>query len=242
MVIKGENLLVWVEQNDLDGNGSHALTPLAGAQSSSMNVTVDEFDATSKDSGSWKASIPGLKGWSVSSSHLYCEQTDKLLMLQLNRAIFHVYWVPAHNTESQNEVTHTPSLEVDGQTFTGYYGKVWINNFSADAPNAQASNCSMDLTGTGPLIPTTSLPNGGIGVSRPSLSIVQGRSAEVIVTFATGALTATTSNAKVTCNFVNGVATISIADDCPAGPYTIIVHDAGTNSDAYIFVTVLEDE
>ena len=236
--IKGENLMLWVEQDSLDGNGSHALVPFALSQTSTLNVIVDEFTTTSKDSGSWKESIPGMKGFGFSSSNLYCDEADKMLMLQLNRTIFYAYWFPSKNTEALNQVTHTPTLVDNGQTYKGYFGRVWINNFNADSPNSEASNVSMDLTGTGPLVPTTSLPTGGIGVSRAAISMKQGESAETVVTFATGTLSATTNNAKVTCTITNGVATIAVAADCPAGAYIVTIADAGTSTTAYVFVTV----
>lgn len=236
--IKGENLMIWVEQDSLDGNGSHALVPFALSQDSTLTVQVDSFETTSKDDGSWKSSMPGMKGWSVGSNNLYCNEADSILALQIARTIFYIYWFPAHNTEALNQVTHTPTLEDNGQTYKGYFGKCWINNFNASTPNADASNVSMDLTGTGALVPTTSIPTGGIGVSRAAISMKQGESAETVVTFATGALSATTSNANVTCTITNGVATISAADDCPAGAYIVTIADAGTSTTAYVFVTV----
>lgn len=236
--IKGENLMLWVVENDIFGNGSLALTPFALAQTCSLNVNTDSFDATSKDNGSWSAPKPGMKSWSVSSDNLYCPHADKLLLAQINSIEFPIYWLPAENTEADNQVTHAPALTVDGQTYMGYYGKAWINSYSANAANGEASNYTINMTGTGPLIPTNSLPNGGIGVSRPAVSIVKGGNAKTIVTFATGTLTATTSNAKVTATVANGVVTIAAAADCPVGAYIVTIADAGTSTTAYVFVTV----
>ena len=53
--IKGENLMIFVREGDLYGNASDQLIALALATSCSLNFTVDAFDVTSKDSGSWKA-------------------------------------------------------------------------------------------------------------------------------------------------------------------------------------------
>ena len=69
--IKGENLMFFVEEDDLLGNGSSAMIPLALATSCNLNVSVEAFDTTSKDSGSWKESAPGMKSWDGSSDNLY---------------------------------------------------------------------------------------------------------------------------------------------------------------------------
>ena len=236
--IKGENLMIFVCEGDLYGNASDALVALALATTCSLNFNVDSFDTTSKDSGSWQASLPGMKSWSMSTDNLYCPAADKLLALAINRITLKLYWIPAENTEALNQVTHTPTLTEGGNTYKFLMGEAWINNVSATASNNEASNYSVQFTGTGMLTQSNTLPSVGIGVSRDTLPLVQGASGEVIVTGATGTLSATTSNAKVTCTITNGVATIAAADDCPAGAYIVTIADAGTSTTAYVFVTV----
>lgn len=236
--IKGENLMLFVREGDLYGNASDQLVALALATSCTLNFNVDEFDVTSKDSGSWKASIPGMKGWDMSTENLYCPDYDRLLALAIARIPLKLYWSPSHNTEALNQVTHTPTLSEGGQTYKYLVGTAWINNVSATASNNEAANYSAAFTGTGMLTQSNTLPSVGIGVSRDVLPIRNGESDEVVVTGATGALSATTSNAKITCTIVNGVATIAAADDCPAGAYIVTIADAGTGTTAYVFVTV----
>lgn len=236
--IKGENLMIFVREGDLYGNASNQLIALALATSCTLDFTVDAFDVTSKDSGSWAASIPGMKSWSMSTENLYCPDYDRLLALAIARTPLKLYWIPSHNTEALNQVTHTPTLTEGGNTYKFLMGEAWINNVSATASNNEASNYSVQFTGTGMLTQSNTLPSVGIGVSRDTLPLVQGASAEVIVTGATGTLSATTSNAKVTCTITNGVATIAAADDCPAGAYIVTIADAGTSTTAYVFVTV----
>ena len=62
--------MIFVEEGALYGNASHALIALALATTCSLNFNVDSFDATSKDSGSWQASLPGMKSWSMSTDNL----------------------------------------------------------------------------------------------------------------------------------------------------------------------------
>lgn len=236
--IKGENLMIFVREGDLYGNASNQLIALALATSCTLDFTVDAFDVTSKDSGSWAASIPGMKSWSMSTENLYCPDYDRLLALAIARTPLKLYWIPSHNTEALNQVTHTPTLTEGGNTYKFLMGEAWINNVSATASNNEASNYSVQFTGTGMLTQSNTLPSVGIGVSRDTLPLVQGAFAEVIVTGATGTLSATTSNAKVTCTITNGVATIAAADDCPAGAYIVTIADAGTSTTAYVFVTV----
>ena len=236
--IKGENLMIFVREGDIYGNASDALIALALATTCSLNFNVDSFDATSKDSGSWQASLPGMKSWSMSTDNLYCPAADKLLALAINRVTLKLYWIPAENTEALNQVTHDPALTVDGNTFMYYVGDAWINSYTANAANNEAANYTVNFTGTGALVPSDTLPTVGIGVSRTNLGIAQGGSANVIVTNATGALTATTSNTKVTATIANGVVTIAAAADCPAGAYIVTIADAGTGTKTYVFVTV----
>ena len=236
--IKGENLMIFVREGDLYGNASDALIALALATTCSLNFNVDSFDATSKDSGSWQASLPGMKSWSMSTDNLYCPAADKLLALAINRVTLKLYWIPAENTEALNQVTHDPALTVDGNTYMYYAGDAWINSYTANAANNEAANYTVNFTGTGALVPSDTLPTVGIGVSRTSLGIVKGGNAKVVVSNATGTLTATTSNTKVTATVANGVVTIAAAADCPVGAYIVTIADAGTSTTAYVFVTV----
>ena len=236
--IKGENLMLMFKEDDLYGNGSSALIPLAMANTCSLNLNVDAFDVTSKDSGSWKASIPGMKDWDMSTDNLYTPHYDLLMAAAINRVILKAYWMPAQNTESANVVTHTPSLTVDGENYKYYSGDVWINNISATANNNEASDCNVSFTGTGPLTPSDSLPSAGIGVDRAQLSIVKGNSAQVVVSNFTGTLTATCSYTGVTCTVANGVVTIAVAGTASAGATHVLISDAGTSTSCYVSVII----
>ena len=236
--IKGENLMIFVEEGELYGNASTSLIAIAHATSCMLNFTVDEFDTTSKDTGSWKASVPGMKGWNMTSDNLYTPDADKLLSLAIARTTIKLYWIPSSNTESSNMVTHTPSLSEGGNTYKYYVGNAWINNIQATAPNDDNANFTVSFTGTGALTQSNALPSQGIGANRDVVPMVQGDSTSVEVSGATGTITATTSNAKVTATVSNGVVTISVADDCPAGAYTVTINDAGTSTKNYVFITV----
>jgi TP901-1 family phage major tail protein len=236
--IKGENLMIFVEEGALYGNASHALIALALATTCSLNFNVDSFDATSKDSGSWQASLPGMKSWSMSTDNLYCEASDKLLALAINRTPLKLYWCPAENTEALNQVTHDPALAVDGNDFMYYVGDAWINSYTANAANNEAANYTVNFTGTGALVPSNTLPDIGIGVSRSNVAMLAGGGTNVVVTNATGTLSATTSNVKLTTTIANGVVKINAAADCPAGAYIVTITDSGTGTTAYVFAVV----
>ena len=53
--IKGENLMIFVREGDLYGNASDALVALALATTCSLSLNIDQFEATSKDTGSWQS-------------------------------------------------------------------------------------------------------------------------------------------------------------------------------------------
>ena len=158
-VIKGENLMLFVKEGDLFGTQSSTLIFLGMATSCSLNLNVDAFDVTSKDSGSWRASVPGMKSWEMSTDNLYSAHYDKLMAVAMSRATIKLYWSPAANTESSNEVTHTPSLTVDGVEYKYYVGDAWINNVSANAPNDDAATYTCSFTGTGALTQSDTLPS-----------------------------------------------------------------------------------
>ena len=230
--------MIFVEEGELYGNNSTALIPLALATSCALNFSVDAFDVTSKDSGSWSASIPGMKSWDMSTDNLYCPYADKLMALAIARATLKLYWIPSLNTESANTVTHAPSLTVDGNTYKYYVGDAWINNISATAANNEASNYSVSFTGTGALTASNALPTMGIGTSVDMLRLVPDQNANVIVSNYTGTLSATTSHAKITCTIANGVASIKAANDATAGAYIVTITDSGTSTSTYVYVTV----
>lgn len=237
--IKGENLMIFVKQDDLLANGSQEMMPLGLATSCELNVTVDEFDTTSKDSGSWKAPKPGMKGWNMNTSNLYSPHADKLLMLQINRTLLKLYWIPAQNTESDNETSHTPALTVDGETYMQYSGYAWINNFQATSNNNEAANYTVNFTGTGSFSPENKLPGAAVGVDQPNLSILAGESAQVIASGFTGTLTATCSYTGVTCTVgAGGVVTVDVADTALAGATHILLSDSGTSTTCYVSLIV----
>lgn len=230
--------MIFLEEGALLGNASTNLVPLALATSCSLDFTVDSFDVTSKDSGSWQASIPGMKSWTMSTENLYCPDVDKLKALAMARTVLKLYWIPSHNTEALNQVTHTPTLSEGGNTYKYYVGDAWINNISDTAANNEAANYSVAFTGTGSLTPSNVLPTVGIGASRDVIALAQDGTAEVVITGATGVLSATTSNVKITATIANGVVTIKAANDAPAGAYIVTIADAGTSTTVYVFVTV----
>lgn len=237
-IIKGEHLMLFLRQGDLDGTASNTMIPLAHATSCQIQLNTDSFSTTSKDTGSWETSAPGMRSWEASSDNLYTPVWDKLFTLWVNRVIFPIYWCPANNTEYNDEVTHTPSLTVDGNTYKLYTGNVYITNLNGTANNNEASNVSITLKGTGKFTQTNTLPSTGIGVSQSNVSIVQDRDANIMVIGATGTITATCDETKVIPTVVNGVVNIKVDAACPVGAYIVAVADSGTSSTVYVFVTV----
>lgn len=236
--IKGENLMIFVKEGDLYGNASTALIPFAHATTCSLNIDVEAFDITSKDTGSWKASLPGMKSWSLSSDCLYTPDADKLAAVMLNRIPLKCYWCPSENTEFQNQVSHDPSLNQGDDSYMYYAGDAWINSFQATANNNEAANYTVNLTGTGPLTPSNQLPSVGIGVDRPMLTIAPGDNANVNVSNASGPLTATCSYTGVTTTITNNVVKINVAGSAAEGATHVLISDG--NSQCYVSVIIAD--
>jgi len=236
--IKGENLMIFVKEGDLYGNASTALIPFAHATTCSLNIDVEAFDITSKDTGSWKASLPGMKSWSLSSDCLYTPDADKLAAVAVNRITLKCYWCPSDNTEFQNQVSHDPSLVQGDDTYMYYAGDAWINSFQATANNNEAANYTANLTGTGPLTPSNQLPSAGIGVDRPMLQIAPGEDAVVNVSNAQAALTATCSYTGVNLTVANNTVKISVADSAAEGATHVKIVDGF--SEVYVSVVIAD--
>lgn len=237
-ILKGEKLMIFVVEGELNGTSSTNLIPLAFANSCSLNLNVDSFDVTTKDSGSWKASMPGQKSWDMSSSNLYCQDYDKLVSVWMNRTNLHLYWIPSANTEANNEVTHDPDLNASGEEQKYYVGEAYISSISASANNGEASNYDVSFTGTGALSASNTLPTIGIGTDHSVLNIVKGSSAQVVVHNYTGTLSATCSDSNTTATIANGVVTISVAAGATAGGSFVTISDAGTSTSTIVYVTI----
>lgn len=244
-VLKGENMMLFMKESALTG-----ITPatdkwvcLGHATSCSFNLNVDSLDISSKDSGSWAASKPSRKSWDASSDCLHTMDYDRLMKLAIDRTEFDILFCAAVNTESGNAVTHTPSNLPEGaqaDSFKCYSGRVWINSISQNSPNGDAASYSISLTGTGALDTSATIPTISIATNINLLSIVQGQSAQVIVSNYTGTLSAVCSDANTTATFSDEVCTISVGASATTGGSYVTISDSGTGTEAIVYVTIIE--
>lgn len=242
-VLKGENLMLFVKKSDLTGitQDPDSWVCLGHASSHSLNLNVDALDISSKDSGSWAASMPSKKSWDFSADAFHTKDYDNMMRLAISRKVIEVLFCAAANTEAGNVVTHTPSAKPEGgDTFKFYKGNAWINSVSENAPNGDAATYSVSMTGTGALDQTDTLPGIGITTDINLLTIAQGSSATVNVLNYTGTLTTSCSDANTTATVSDGVVTISVGSTATAGGSYVTISDAGTGTSTIVYVTIVE--
>lgn len=235
--ILGECLMPFVREGDLLGTSSNNMIALGLATSCAFNLNVDEIDITSKDSGSWKDSIPGRKSWDMSTDNLYCEHYDKLMALAINRTPIKLHWFPSQNVEANNEVSHTPTTNNQGETLKGYEGMAFINSVSANANNNEAASYSAAFTGKGAIVPTTTVPGGGLGLSTPMITVTKGSSNTIMAVNPAGQITASITATGVSATVANGIITVSASASASPGAYVLTISD-GTST-IYAMVTVV---
>lgn len=133
--IKGEDLELYVNDGTTD-------LILAFAKTCGINQTSETIDTTSKMSGSWKESTPGLLGWSISTECLATNKTgtlsyDKLSDLMISR-------LPVSLKVA------TPSTDwAAGTSFRT--GKAIITALDLKTDQGTLCTCSITLQGTGAL-------------------------------------------------------------------------------------------
>jgi len=121
----------------LYANGS---VKIANCVSNDLDISVATRDTTSKDSGGWKTSLPGLRSWSCSAECNFDQSAnytfDQLFALVDARTVFTTYL----------------STTVTGDK--KYSGSVIITNLKRSAGNENNVTFSCTFEGTGALVET----------------------------------------------------------------------------------------
>ena len=135
----GTNVKVRVSRNVDEGD----FLVFAGQRDCTLNTTIDELDASSKDeTGGWNVSLAGARSWDISVSGAFVFGDTGLAMIE----------------ESIYAVEHTPDLgrfnvEIFGESGTMYRGIATVTSFSKSFPNADLITYDISLNGAGALTP-----------------------------------------------------------------------------------------
>lgn len=129
--VSGVDFLVKVNTGT---EGAPVWTAVAGQRGATLNMSTDEINVTSKDSGGWHEGLPAIRNWSIDFDALLIEDDAGLAALEdafMNK------------TQVQVQVA-TPANHT-------YTGKATLTDFSYEAPYDGEATASGTLTGTGAL-------------------------------------------------------------------------------------------
>ncbi len=143
MIIYGQNVQLWV-----DGK------TIAFAKTASFNITANEVDCSTKDSGGYENIEIGLIGWEMTSENLVGNPRsglgyDDLFDLMLKREKIEVIYGLKDELTEQTETYEVPAT--DGWTKpnkSSYYkGNAYITSLSNTSANGEVVTFSVTLKG-----------------------------------------------------------------------------------------------
>ena len=107
---------------------------MGGQRSGDVSRKADSIDASSKDSGGWKVTIPGMKEWSIDLETLLMPNEESLVLLE--KAFLN------------DEKIHLKFEYPDKSYMTGYAS---ITELSLSTPHDDVATYKGSLNGAGPL-------------------------------------------------------------------------------------------
>ncbi|MDR2919689.1 MAG: phage tail protein [Tannerella sp.] len=133
--------------------------PIAFGSSASLEASVEEIDVSNKMMGGWKASLPGKKGFTVSSESLMtrltgAESYDSLLDRLIAGKTMEFVFGEALVTEETNL---GGKFDID-LTKKHYTGVIMITSLSLTSENGQIATSSASFVGVGALVPVAGTP------------------------------------------------------------------------------------
>ena len=148
-VIKGSDLMLFVEGNSIAYATNHTLT-----------ISADTKETSSKDSGGkWQTSEVGILSWTCSSENLYADTDagidfDKLFEYMVARKPITGIFGLEGNSIGDNKLDEVPTSGWTPKDGYGYTGQMIITNLEQNAPNGENATIKVDFTGVGALTKT----------------------------------------------------------------------------------------
>jgi len=141
-LINGSDLIIKIASTT---GGTHQ--EMAFATSCSLEISRDEIDQSNKNSGAWKAIIPGMRSWTLSSESLFFVGTPT--GVNASKATFHdllsLYMADATNdTPVFIEFTLRSATAADKY----YTGKAYITSLSLNGGLEDQATYSVSLSGS----------------------------------------------------------------------------------------------
>lgn len=158
MTINGQDLMVFVK----DGDNSYK--SIAFATNHTLDVSMEQIDASTKDNGNgyWSNSEPGMMSWSMTTENLMADDGingldyNALFEIMLKRETVEVYFSLQTNNQNFNiKDQNTFEAPTSGWTYdkdNNYHGKAYITSLSVTATNGEKATYNATFTGAGALI------------------------------------------------------------------------------------------
>lgn len=142
MNVQGKDLMLFVSG-----------ASIALATNTSLDLSCETKDISSKDHGDWLAYTAGKLGYNLKSDNLYTTAGyDALFAMMIARTPIDVVFTVKGNVGTDDGTgVVVPAGGWTPQANTGYSGKAIITAISANAPDGEKATYSVTLQGTGAL-------------------------------------------------------------------------------------------
>ena len=144
MIVQGKDLMLFTSG-----------VSIAMATNTTLDLSCETKDVSSKDHGDWLAYQAGKLGWNMKSDNLYTTASyDALMALAIARTPIAVVFTTSGNTGADDGTgVVVPAGGWTPTASSGYSGNAIITSVSANAPDGDKATFSITLQGTGALSP-----------------------------------------------------------------------------------------
>ena len=113
-------------------------TVIGGQRGATLSLTAEQIDASNKQSGAWKTSVPGMMSWSIDADAVMLTDASGLSIDAGRSKLLTVF--------ANRELVHVRYVRKDGSKFQGYAA---ITDLSEESPHDGVATYKITLAGAG---------------------------------------------------------------------------------------------
>ena len=113
-------------------------TVIGGQRGATLSLTAEQIDASNKQSGAWKTSVPGMMSWSIDADAVMLTDASGLSIDAGRAKLLSVF--------ASRELVHVRYVRKDGSKFQGYAA---ITDLSEESPHDGVATYKITLAGAG---------------------------------------------------------------------------------------------
>ena len=113
-------------------------TVIGGQRGATLSLTAEQIDASTKQSGAWKTSVPGMMSWSIEADAVMLTDVSGLSIDAGRAKLLTVF--------ANRELVHVRYIRKDGSKFQGYAA---ITDLSEESPHDGVATYKITLAGAG---------------------------------------------------------------------------------------------